>query len=117
MLRPRASEVPRWPAARRRPSAAEAPPARQLLPPGSSRASREADLEVAQEPRLGRVDRRGGRRAAALAAEPEPARQLGETAARRRRRARRGGIGAPLRPLELREQGPDAPLAAPERLL
>src|SRR5437879_4406872 len=48
---------------------------------------------------------------------PSPTRGLRGPAARRRRRARRAAVGAPLRPLELREQGAEAPLAPAERLL
>src|SRR2546426_9685829 len=118
MPSPRASEVPPRPVGRGRRPTAAAPSGRQLLPSRSSRAAPEADLEIAQEPRLGRVEPvRSGRLAAALAAEPEPARQLGKTAARRCRRARRGGVGAPLRALEPGEQRAEAPLAPAERLL
>src|SRR3989442_3822545 len=108
MVPPRASEVPRERAARRGRPTAAALPGRQLLPARSSRAAREADLEVAQEPGLGGVARLGRRLAAALAAQPEPPRELGKPAARRRRARRavgagRAGVDAPLRALHLGE--------------
>src|SRR3989442_3199195 len=116
MPSPRAREAPPGPAARGPRPTAAAPSGRQLLPSGSSRSAPEADLEVAQEPRLGRVEPvRSGRLAAALAAEPEPPRQLGKAAARRRRRAGRGGVGAPLRALEPGEHPAEAPPAPAER--
>src|SRR3989442_8649818 len=111
----RASEVPRGAAPRcRRP--APAPTAgRQILPSRSPRAPCETDLEVAEEACLGRVFRR--RLATALAAQPEPSRQLRQRAGRRGRRAWRSGVRLSLGALELGEQHPEASLAPAEGLL
>src|SRR5882762_3684707 len=112
----RASEVPRGAAPRCRHPVPAPTAGRQILPSRSPRAPREPDLEIAEQPRLGRVLRR--HLGAALAAEPEPSRQLRQRAARRRgRRAWRGGVRLSLRALELGEQRAETPLAPPERLL
>src|SRR5439155_19207235 len=86
----RASEVPRRLAARRRCPPRVPGAGRQILPSRSPRAPCETDLEVAEEACLGRVFRR--RLATALAAEPEPSRQLRQRAGRRGRRAWRSGV-------------------------
>src|SRR5207302_8121986 len=108
----RASEVPPRLVARHRCPARAPGTGRQILPSRSPRASREAELEIAEQPRLGRVLRR--RLGAALAAEAEAARELRQRAGRRGRRAWRGGVRLSLRALELGEQRPEAPLAASE---